>query len=563
MATLPGKFGRFRVLDELGRGAMGVVYRAEDTALGRVVAIKTVALPGAGDERDQHERRFLQEARAAGSIAHPGIVTIYDVGREGDTAFMAMELVEGCELREMLRLGRVAPVQAVEIAAAVADALAHAHERGVIHRDIKPGNIMVLADGRVKLMDFGIARLAEPTVKTQTGMLLGSPQFMSPEQILGQKVDARSDVFSLGLVLYEMLTGTKPFGGDDIAQLTFNVCNLAARPPSHVVPALPPVLDFIVARAMKKKPEERYAGAADFARDLRACAAEVAAATVRQERSELLPTLPEAQADGALARTVPLPADVMELRPSPRFDSARGLERLAVLPAEGEAERSRGWASAQPPRPKRADPRRWGRLALYVAALLAAAFIVAACGKRGPRIEPLPADAVVLAFGDSLTFGTGAGTEESYPAQLGKRIGRKVVNAGVPGETSGEGLARLPEVLDEEKPQLLLLCHGGNDFLRRLDEAQAARNVRAMIELARARGIPVVLLATPKPSFPPSVPKFYAEMAAELAVPYEQDVIHAVLTDNRLKSDLVHPNGRGYAQVAEAVEKVLRSAGGL
>jgi eukaryotic-like serine/threonine-protein kinase len=559
----PERFGRFRVLDELGRGAMGVVYRAEDTALGRVVAIKTVALPGDGAERDQHEKRFLQEARAAGSIAHPGIVTIYDVGREGDTAFMAMELVEGRELRTLLQQGRLAAPDAIRITAAVADALAHAHERGVVHRDIKPGNIMVLDDGRVKLMDFGIARLAQPTVKTQTGMLLGSPQYMSPEQILGQKVDARSDVFSLGLVLYEMLTGAKPFSGEDIPQLTFNVCNIAAKPPSHLVPSLPAVLDFIIARALKKKPDERYAGAAELARDLRACAEEVAAACAREDKSQLLPTIPEVRADRDLARTVPLPPDMIELRPSPRFDSTQGLQRLALLPAESDETRSRaGWTGPMK-RARRFDGRRLARWILYAVAVVIAAVIVAACGRGGARVERLPPDAVVLAFGDSLTYGTGAGTDESYPAQLARRIGRKVVNAGVPGETSGQGLARLPQVLDEEKPQLLLLCHGGNDFLRKLDEVQAARNVRAMIELARSRDIPVVLLATPKPTFPPSVPRFYADMATELKVPFEQDAIHAVLVDNRLKSDLVHPNAQGYARMAEAVEKVLRGAGAL
>ena len=179
-APLPEKFGRFRVLEELGRGAMGVVYRAHDSALGRTVAIKTIALTGSSKERDTHEKRFLQEARAAGSLSHPAIITIYDVGREGDTAFIAMELLEGRDLRDLIRDVSLVPSKSVAIAAQVAEALAYAHERGIVHRDVKPGNIMVLADGRVKIMDFGIARLHEPTVKTQTGVLLGSPQYMAP-----------------------------------------------------------------------------------------------------------------------------------------------------------------------------------------------------------------------------------------------------------------------------------------------------------------------------------------------------------------------------------------------
>lgn len=194
--------------------------------------------------------------------------------------------------------------------------------------------------------------------------------------------------------------------------------------------------------------------------------------------------------------------------------------------------------------------------------LIAAAFL-AGCGGSRTKLERLDSSAVILAFGDSLTFGTGAGPSEAYPAVLERSIGRKVVNAGVPGETSGQGLERLPDMLDEMKPGLLILCHGGNDFLQRLDDAKAASNVRAMIRLARSKGIPVLLLATPKPGLPPSIPKFYGELAAELAVPFEEAVIRTVLFDNSLKSDMVHPNGAGYARIAAAVEKVLKKAGAI
>ena len=198
-----------------------------------------------------------------------------------------------------------------------------------------------------------------------------------------------------------------------------------------------------------------------------------------------------------------------------------------------------------------------------IAALLLVAAFAAGCGGPKAKLDKLDGSAVVLAFGDSLTFGTGATPAEAYPAVLERRIGRKVVNAGVPGETSGQGLERLPEVLDEVKPRLLILCHGGNDFLRRLDDARAAENVREMIRLARARGIPTVLLATPKPGLPPSIPAFYGEIAAELGVPFEEAVVRAVLFDAGLKSDMVHPNGAGYARIAEAVEKVLKKAGAI
>ena len=197
---------------------------------------------------------------------------------------------------------------------------------------------------------------------------------------------------------------------------------------------------------------------------------------------------------------------------------------------------------------------------ILIALVLAAA--LAACGVKH-KLDKLDASAVVLAFGDSLTFGTGADPAESYPAVLERAIGRKVVNAGVPGETSARGLERLPEVLDEVKPRLLILCHGGNDFLQRLDEAAAAANVRAMIRVARAKGVAVVLLATPKPGLPPSIPAFYAEIAASERVPFEEAVVRSVLFDSRLRSDMVHPNGQGYAAIAAAVQKVLKRSGAI
>jgi lysophospholipase L1-like esterase len=198
-----------------------------------------------------------------------------------------------------------------------------------------------------------------------------------------------------------------------------------------------------------------------------------------------------------------------------------------------------------------------------IGALLAAFMLLASgCGQK-LKLPPLAPDAVLLAFGDSLTYGTGANEEESYPVQLARLTGRRVVREGVPGEVSAAGLARLPAALDEHRPRLLLLCHGGNDFLRRLDESKAAENVRAMVRLARGQGIAVVLLATPKPGLPPHVPKFYGEIAAGERIPFEEGVIKAVLTDNSLKSDMVHPNATGYAQIAAALQKMLKKAGAI
>ena len=377
----PVQFGRFRVMGELGRGAMGVVYRAEDTMLGRIVAIKTIALAGSsGEERDQHEARFLQEARAAARISHPAVITIYEMGREGDVAFMAMELLEGVDLRALIRDASLAPSQALTIAATVAEGLACAHEQGIVHRDVKPGNIMVLPDGRVKIMDFGIARPLEPTVKTQTGLLLGSPQYMSPEQIVGQPFDHRADIFSLGLVLYEMLTGSRPFAGEDLGELTFKVANMPATPPSHIVRSLPAVVDLIVARALKKKPEERYASAADLARDLWAAIPEVKAAEAERLSRAESTTVPIGGArDATQGDSRPLAAreETPELRPSPRFDSDKALARLPVMSAEGDLARD---GTDGTPRPRnvlvrRVDPAVALQVAVFAVAALAAAAI--------------------------------------------------------------------------------------------------------------------------------------------------------------------------------------------
>jgi lysophospholipase L1-like esterase len=190
------------------------------------------------------------------------------------------------------------------------------------------------------------------------------------------------------------------------------------------------------------------------------------------------------------------------------------------------------------------------------------ALLVAACGEQ-PKLPRLAADAVVLAFGDSLTFGTGASDSESYPAQLAQLIGRQVVRAGVPGEVSAAGLARLPAMLEEHRPALLVLCHGGNDFLRRQSKEAAAANVRAMVGLAKSLGVAVVLVGTPEPGFTVTPPEFYRAIAAEYRIPYEGEVVGKILKDSGLKSDSIHPNARGYRLIAERVADLLRKSGAL
>ena len=332
------QLGRYEVMSELGQGAMGVVYKARDPLIDRTVAIKTINLGLAEEEKDEYEGRFYQEARAAGRLNHPNIVTIYDVGKSGDIAYIAMEFLQGCELRDLLREKGKLPVdQVLDIVSQVAQGLAYAHEHDIVHRDIKPSNIMIIRDGHVKITDFGIARMASSAVRTQTGMVLGSPKYMSPEQVLGKSIDQRSDIFSLGVMLYEMLAGDAPFVGENVNSIMFQTLNSVPPPPSSFNGAVPSMLDFIVAKALAKGREDRYQNAQDFARDLLACRdtlprsnRTVSSAPTGGEKKKL---------DGVVVTGRNQAADEAEMAAlglSKSFDSTEATMRLAALTAEPE-----------------------------------------------------------------------------------------------------------------------------------------------------------------------------------------------------------------------------------
>ena len=263
--------GRYQVEKELGKGAMGVVYLGKDPKIGRVVAIKTMALSQEfeGDELDDARQRFFREAETAGRLQHQNIVTIFDAGEEHDLAYIAMEFLKGRDLVDHCKDGNLLPVPKVlSIVARVAEALAYAHRQNVVHRDIKPANIMYELDSdTVKVTDFGIARITDSS-KTKTGLVLGTPSFMSPEQIAGKKVDGRSDLYSLGVMLYQMLTGVLPFRGESMAELMYKIANEEAPDLRVARKDLPERLAQVVARALSKKPELRYQDGDEFARDL-------------------------------------------------------------------------------------------------------------------------------------------------------------------------------------------------------------------------------------------------------------------------------------------------------
>jgi serine/threonine-protein kinase len=263
------RIGRYEVVSALGQGAMGAVYKAVDPLIERAVAIKTINLNLSKEERAEFEERFYREAKSAGRLSHANIVTIYDVGETDDSAYIAMEYLEGESLREMLDSGVVLPIEMIaRIAARVANALHYAHENHVVHRDIKPANIMITLDRDVKIMDFGIAQIPTGS-RTQLGTVLGSPKYMAPEQVAGRPTDGRTDIFALGVVLYEMLTGVTPFNGDNLSAIMYKVLNEEPAPPSTINRRVPQAFDRIISRALAKRPEDRYQTGREFARDLR------------------------------------------------------------------------------------------------------------------------------------------------------------------------------------------------------------------------------------------------------------------------------------------------------
>jgi serine/threonine-protein kinase len=385
------RLGRYEIIDELGRGAMGIVYKGRDPLIDRVLAIKTVGLDLSREEAEAFEQRFYREAKSAGRLNHANIVTVHDVGKSDSIAYIAMEFLQGRSLRAIIDSGVVLPQEsAAEIAAQVADGLAFAHDHGVVHRDIKPANIMVLDSGLVKITDFGIALLPTGS-RTLAGTVFGSPKYMSPEQVVGRQVDGRADIFSLGAVLYEMLTGFPPFFGGDLDALLYQVINDMPAAPSTRNKTIAPAFDAIVAKAMAKHPDDRYADARAMAAELRnfrklpvsaphtADARTLERRAIRRRKGELPPkaAAPLAQPDVAPPTVQPTAADPVPV-PQPALVSA-----AAITPVVETAP----------------DPRR--KLLLYgsaaaIVAILAMIGIGALISKRGTKpAAPVEAAAAV------------------------------------------------------------------------------------------------------------------------------------------------------------------------
>ena len=349
------RIGRYEILDELGRGAMGVVYRARDTQIGRIVALKIILTKnGPPAEVEHYKQRFQREAQAAGRLSHPGIVTLHDIAVDAQgQPYIVMEFIEGQPLNHLFG----SPAQfnldrLLDIGIQVAHALDYAHHAGVVHRDIKPENLMITRDGHAKITDFGIAKLAGADL-TQEGMSLGTPSYMSPEQIRGSGVDARSDLFSLGAVLYWMCTGQKPFAGDSVTNITFQVIFQDPAGAQSLNPSLPAALDRILSRCLAKNPAERYLSCADLAADLESLRAgrplpsAPSAASPQVERTAALPVATQPYASHHGETTLPLDAPVEKSRPAPTVPIAMRTGTQPAASSPGPAVRSRTmWLTA-------------------------------------------------------------------------------------------------------------------------------------------------------------------------------------------------------------------------
>jgi serine/threonine protein kinase len=260
-------FGRYEILEKIGEGSMGVVYRAQDTALGRVVAVKMLSQE-LGAEEELHQR-FMREAEAVGLLSHPNIVTVYDMGEAGGQLYMAMELLEGEDLRYLIEKRVAIPIgDRVRILIQICEGVEYAHSKGVVHRDIKPANILVTTSARVKILDFGLARVITRAAITRRGVILGTPDYMSPEQAMGKPVDRRSDVFSAGSVFYEFLTMEKPFKAKTLHGVLYQIVSEDPDSIPTIVPEVPMRLAAVVHRMLRKDPEKRYATLGDVRNDL-------------------------------------------------------------------------------------------------------------------------------------------------------------------------------------------------------------------------------------------------------------------------------------------------------
>jgi serine/threonine protein kinase len=328
------QIGRYKIVAKIGQGGTSHVWKGFDATLNRYVAVKTISADMADDPT--LKKRFEREAQSAAALNHPHIITVYAFGQEQDKLYMAMELLEGVDLKQAIAQGHFKSLdQKLEVMSQICDGLAFAHAHDIVHRDLKPANIHLLPDGQVKIMDFGLARVSGSDM-TRTGLVMGTPHYMSPEQVRGERVDFRSDVFSLGCVFYEILTGKKPFDADSIHSVLYKVMQEEPRPVRELVPGLPSVLQQILDKALAKAPAQRFRDAGEVGEVLER-AREVIGAGLGNEP---LPGLAPPTA-GASASPGPRPSPVAVAAQAPRRESLQSMSSSAVRKGERSGSRAR------------------------------------------------------------------------------------------------------------------------------------------------------------------------------------------------------------------------------
>ncbi len=616
-ASHPPHLGRYQILEEIGKGSMGVVYLARDPLIGRLVALKTFRIADSRDaELAESRERFIREAQSAGILSHPSIVTIHDVAEASDegATFIAMEYVRGTDLKELLRRDETFDLlEVADIVWQVAEALEYAHSKGVVHRDIKPANILLTGDGRVKLTDFGIARLNTSNL-THAGQLLGTPNYMAPEQIQGRDVDHRADIFALGVVLYEMLTRQKPFRGDNLTMVTHRIVHEAFTPLEEHVADLPGGLREVLERALAKQPAERYQRVGEMARDLKAVADRAAAEEALNDTQEL-PALQDLDATRAPWSTSPGAAAAVALAPRPVVPDpvppvpvpptpapappvpsppipepsipvlAGALERPAAAEAKAAAPPVQPAAAPPQPAPPQPAPSRTRISPLRLAAIAAACVVVAGgLGALGLMLLKPTASGVADASADREIQRRAAYLERAWAGRdlLAQGKPQEALEALREAEQQAPTVSQVRELREEAERQVAelaaqqgraeqvasLLVVGEEAFARRRFE-QAAENARQALVLepeqpaaadllaraeARLKGRPApaspVVAATPTPSPVPRAPTEAAPAAPEPAP--------SVATDATLRVVFHSEPSQGVLTVYAGQQQLLR-----
>jgi tRNA A-37 threonylcarbamoyl transferase component Bud32/tetratricopeptide (TPR) repeat protein len=411
---LPQRIGKYEIVGKLGQGAMGEVFRAHDPVLNRAVAVKRIS---AGLDADEMVRkRFQREAQSAALLSHPNIITVYELGFEGDQLFMAMELLDGIDLKHALTARAMTLDEKVGVVQQICEGLAFAHSHDIVHRDLKPANIHILPSGRVKIMDFGLARLSGSEMTT-TGMVMGTPHYMSPEQVKGQKADARSDIFALGCLFYELLAGKKPFDAESMHGVLYKIMQEEPVPLREAAPGTPDALAHVVEKALAKNPDERFSSASDLLLAL------------RQARSAMVSGRPER---------------------SPEHDRAIPAARAGQRRPVGEQSRGSSRGSVPPVAPRRSRLGLLVGLAVVVLAIAGGALWLRSPGAGRPPSPPPSAEASSL-------------TRRAVASQL--EVARRRLDAG-----SFEDAAREAERALELDPQNA----GAREVLDRANAAMKA-----------------------------------------------------------------------------------------